>query len=116
MHAFLENASTSIRYYSTNIEPIEAALQDLNLQDKPNISATAKLHNVERSTLSRRWNGVTNSTQMKHQNQQLLQPQQEADLIKHINELTEKGIPPTTSMVCNFAKEFSRKEPGKNWS
>jgi hypothetical protein len=98
------------------MEPIEAALRDLNLQDKPNISATAKLHNVERSTLSRRFNGVATSTKMKHQNQELLTPQQQADLIQHINELTEKGIPPTTAMVHNFAKEISGKQPGKNWS
>jgi AraC-like DNA-binding protein len=98
------------------MEPIEAALQDLNLQDKPNISATAKLYSVERSTLSRRFNHVSTSTLVKHQNQQLLQPQQEADLIEYINQLTEKGIHLTTSMVRNFAEEISRKEPGKNWS
>jgi len=40
---------------------IEAALADLRLQNKPNITATADKHQVERFTLSRRWNKVTRS-------------------------------------------------------
>ena len=48
------------------MDAIEAALEDLKLQDKKNISAVAKLHGVERSILSRRWNGVTNLAKMKH--------------------------------------------------
>jgi hypothetical protein len=36
------------------MDSIEAALQDLKLQDTKNISTVAKLHGVDRSTLSRR--------------------------------------------------------------
>ena len=45
---------TSTRYYLTNMDAIEAALKDLKLQDGENISTIAKLHGVNRSTLSRR--------------------------------------------------------------
>ena len=98
------------------MEPIEAALEALKLQDTKNISTVAKLYRVQRSTLSRRFNGVTNPARMQYQNQQLLSPQQEKDLIQYINKLTENGIPPTTAMVRNFAKELSGKRPGHSWS
>ena len=57
---------TLTRYYSTNIDAMEAALKDLNLQDKKNISEVANLHRVDRSTLSRRFNRVTNPAKVKH--------------------------------------------------
>jgi hypothetical protein len=98
------------------MDAIEAALQDLKLQDKPNISATARRHNVQRSTLSRRHNRVTTSVKIKHQNQEFLTQRQQQDLIKYINELTEKGIPPTTTMVRNFAQEMAGKKPHRCWS
>ena len=96
------------------MEPIDVALRDLTLSDTKNISAIAALHGVQRSTLSRRFRQVTTSAQVKHQKQQFLQPQQELDLVQYINELTEKGIPPTTLMVWNFAKEIAGKEPRIN--
>ena len=37
---------TSTRYYSTNIDVIEAALEDLKLLDTKNISIVAKLYRV----------------------------------------------------------------------
>ena len=109
-------ASTSTRYYSTNIDAIEAALEDLKLQDKKNISAVAKLHGVERSTLSRRWNRVTNLAKMKHQEQQLLSLQQEKDLVQYINKLTETSILLTTTIVRNFARDIAGKRPSNSWS
>jgi hypothetical protein len=93
------------------MDAIETALEDLKLQDVKNISAVAKLHRVDRSTLSRRYNGVTDPAREKHQKQQLLNPQQEKDLIQYINKLTENGIPPTIAIVRNFAKEIARKRP-----
>ena len=42
---------------------IEETLADLRLQEEPNIIQTAKKHKVNRTTLSRRWNNVTGSTQ-----------------------------------------------------
>jgi transposase-like protein len=43
------------------MDSIEAALADLGLQDKLNISAIADKHKVKRSILFRRWNKVTRS-------------------------------------------------------
>ena len=98
------------------MDSIDSALKDLSLQDKPNISATAKKHHVDRSVLSRRFRGVATSAQEKAQNQCLLSPIQERDLVLYINKLTEIGLPPTPAMVRNIAGDISEKIPGKDWS
>jgi hypothetical protein len=46
---------------STNIDRIEEALADLELQDLPNYSSTARRFNVDRSTLSKRHKKKTRS-------------------------------------------------------
>ena len=98
------------------MDSIAAALEDLRLQDKPNIAATARRHEIDRSVLSRRYREVSTSLQVKHQNQCLLSPPQERRLVKYINRITEIGLPPTPSMVRNFAHSICQKEPGKGWS
>ena len=65
----------------------------------PNITAIAKRHKVERSTLSRRWNKVTCSREEGYDAQRLLNTIQSKALIKYINDLTERGLPPTVVMV-----------------
>ena len=42
MHTFIEILATLKTYYSTTMDSINTALQALALQDKPNVSATAK--------------------------------------------------------------------------
>ena len=98
------------------MDAIATALETLKLQDKKNISATAKLYRVDRSTLSRRYNGVSDPVAVKNQKQQLLNPQQEKDLVKYINKLTDTSIPLTTAMVRNFAGELAGKRPRESWS
>ena len=94
---------------------IDAAICDLESQDAPNITATAKRHNVDRSTLSRRWRGKTSSREDHIDSISLLTKQQQKNLISYINKLTERGIPPTNAMVRNFAHDICQKWPGKNW-
>ena len=98
------------------MDSIDKALQALTLQDKPNISATAREYHVDRSALSRRLNKVSVSRQTKYDNQGLLSPQQECTLVLYINKLTERGIPPTPSMIHNFVNDIVQKQPGKGWS
>ena len=98
------------------MDPLALAVESLTLQEKPNISATAKEFNVHRSTLSRRFNGVTQSTSEKAANQGLLSQQQEKSLVKYINELTTRGLPPTPAMLCQFAFDIAGVHPGKSWS
>ena len=93
---------------------MEAALADLRLQDVPNITATVKRHKVERSTLSRRWNKVTRSREEGYDIQRFLNTIQLKALIKYINNLTERGLPPTVAMVQNIAAGIAGKPPGHN--
>jgi len=96
------------------MEPIEAAIEDLSSQEPPNIAATARKWKVDRTTLSRRWRGVTGSKAEANENLQLLNHQQEETLVNEINWLSERGTPPTPDMVRRFATLISSSEPSKN--
>ena len=98
------------------MDSINKALQDLKLQDKPNIAATARTYKVERSTLSRRFREVSQTHAEKCQNQQFLDPDEEKVLVQYINQLTTRGVPPTPAMVANFASNLKGETLGKNWS
>jgi Tc5 transposase DNA-binding domain len=63
---------------------------------------------VDPSNFSKPFRGVTGSKKAQYNNQKILA------LIKWINQLTERGLPPTNSMLANFARDISDKEPGKN--
>jgi Tc5 transposase DNA-binding domain len=108
--------SKSSNYHnSTKMGSIEEAIADLKSQEHPNITATAKKHGCNRTTLSKRYNGIQGSRQAGYNSQRLLTPAQLKALIKYINQLTERGLPPTTSMVRNFAAEIAGREPGPHW-
>jgi len=91
---------------------IEEAIADLKSQEHPNITATAKKHGCNQSTLSKRYNGIHSSRQAGYNSQCLLTPAQLKALIKYVNQLTKHSLPPTTSMVRNFAAEIIGREPG----
>jgi hypothetical protein len=57
-----------------NMDRIDEALADLRLQEAPNISKTAVKYEVERSELSRHWNGVSKKKDLVYENQRLSQP------------------------------------------
>jgi hypothetical protein len=95
---------------------IEAALNDLKSQKHPNYTATAKKYYVDRTTLSRRHRGITAARGSREANSQLLTKQQSKNLVAYINKLTERGIPPSTHMVRQFAYDICQKKPGKNWA
>ncbi|WKT54152.1 hypothetical protein QSH57_004736 [Fusarium oxysporum f. sp. vasinfectum] len=44
-----------------------------------------------------------------------LSKQQEQDLVTYIRKLSLRGIPPTLSMIRNFAQDIAKIEVGKNW-
>ena len=88
---------------------IEAALADLALQDSPNYAKTARKFNINRSTLSRRHRGITGSIKEGRQITSILSNQQEKKLISYINKLTERGIPPTNTIIRVFAHNIFKK-------
>ena len=85
------------------MDSIQEALADLWLQDKPNISKAARKYKIEWSKLSRYWNGISHTKDLAYENHRLLSNVQSTALIKYINNLTERGLPPTHAMVRNFA-------------
>jgi len=96
--------------------PIDEALADLESQDVLNYSATARKYGVCRSTLTRRHKGQTVSKQeFLSEVQQCLNNTQEEVLIRHINLLTDRGMPPTSQIVKNLAEEIIKRPVGKNW-
>ncbi|EED19172.1 F-box domain protein [Talaromyces stipitatus ATCC 10500] len=98
---------------------IENAVNYLNFlgEDKPiNFTLVAKMYGVDRTTLSRRYRGVTGSKEAHYDNQRLLNDHQSKKLIQWIEILCEKGLPPTPYMIANFAHEITGRNPGKNWA
>ena len=102
---------------STHNARIELAMADLANQTKPNYMATAKKYGVARMTLRDRFLGQTLSIQAAaSEYRQRLTIVQEETLIKHINSLTDRGLPPTSRMVRNLAEEIINGPVGKNWT
>ena len=64
---------------------IEEAIADLKSQEHPNITATAKKHGCNQTTLSKRYNGIQGFRQAGYNLQCLLTPVQLKALIKYIN-------------------------------
>ena len=94
---------------------IDEAIADLKSQSHPNITATAKKHGVNRSTLSRRFRGITQSYTVAREHHILLSHEQETKLVEYINLQCHRGLPPTSKMVSNWAASMAGKTPGKNW-
>ena len=84
------------------MDRLDEAFTDLRLQDVPNILKTAKEYGIERSTLSRHWNGISQKKDLAYENQRLLTTTQSKALIQYINDLIERGIPSINAMVWNF--------------
>jgi hypothetical protein len=100
------------------MDPIEAALSflsSLEPEETPNYTQIAKKSGCDRSTLSKRHRGVQGSKREQYEWLQLLTPEQEKYLVKYIDTLSKRALPPSKSMICNFAREISKKEVGKRW-
>ena len=109
--------NTSKNHNMTETEDMIKALAALELCDVPNYSAIAKEYRVRRTTLMRRHKGQTRPrADFLSESVQCLTNEQEEVLIKHINRMTERGMPPTSQIVKNLAEEIIGKPVGKNWT
>ena len=100
-----------------NLDRIDAAIADLNTQEVPNVSATARKYDLERTTLRNRWQGKSTSmAEHVSQHRQCLTNAEESSLIMIINKLTDRNLPPTASIVKNLAEEIRGANVGKNWT
>ena len=98
--------------------PIDDAIEDLKSRDPGEhftLREVAEKYQVNRSTLGRRWRGVTASREDGYLNQQALNQQQELELIQYITKLTERGLPPTREMIKNFARGIAKVDVSETW-
>lgn len=95
---------------------MQLALDACNGVENPNFSAIAcQFPPVNRQTLQRRFEGTQNSrAQSNSVHRQNLTMEQEDQLIRHINMLTARSLPPTSSIVRNLAEEMIQHKVGKN--
>src|SRR5450432_445685 len=119
-HPFLPKVRTlriaSIMDKSINEARLDLALADLANQRPPNYMVTAKLYQVNRTTLRRRFLGTQQerSTSRVDSHQRLSEAQEET-LIGFINSLTDRSLPPTSQIVHNCAEELIGERLNKNW-
>jgi hypothetical protein len=112
------NTKTSTTCNSTNMGSIEAALaaiEPLELGEKLVYAQIARKYGVEPTTLARRHKGASTSLNTRFENQQALHPQQELELLRYIERLTERGLPPTRAMIRSFPSHIAQRELGVHW-
>jgi hypothetical protein len=91
-------------------------VNDLESQEVPNYSAAARQFKIDRKTLQRRHKGISKPRERAYsESHMLLTIEQEEALIQHINNLSDRGLPPTPQFLTNLVLEIVKKQPGKNW-
>ena len=98
-----------------NIDRIPKAIIDLERQERPNISTTTKKYDVTRKILKDRWKGKSVSMiEDRSTNRQYLSNVEEKALIHIINKLTDRRMPPTSTIIKNLVEEIRGATIGKN--
>ncbi|KAF1971129.1 hypothetical protein BU23DRAFT_590765 [Bimuria novae-zelandiae CBS 107.79] len=91
--------------------PIDKAIKDLKSrgsEEQFTLKEVAEKHGVDRSTLGRRWRGVTGPRDARHASRQALNPQQELELVRYITKLNKQGLPPIREIIRNFLLKVTR--------
>ena len=87
----------------SSIDAALAFIERLPPTEHINITQIAEQFKCNHTTLSRQYRGVTSSYYTQYQKQQNLNDQQEKALVKYIDRLCARGLPPNRHMVRNFA-------------
>lgn len=93
-----------------SLELALAEIAQLNPCEKIPYTQIAKKFKVVRSTLSRRHRAETRPRHEVSIEQQNLNPQQEKDLVRYIEELTGRRLQPTRQTIQNFMSSVAQKE------
>jgi hypothetical protein len=97
------------------IDDALASLESLDPGESVNYAQVAKKYRCDRNTLSRRHRGVQGTMADKIESSQLLSNTQQKELVKYINGLCARGLPPSKEMIRNFASEIGGRQAGKSW-
>jgi hypothetical protein len=92
------------------MDPIKKAIEEIESREEGayfSYREVAKRYNISRATLMRRHQGQTRPCRLANL---ALHPQQEKELVQYIKGLTERRLPPTRSMIRNFASSLAGKE------
>ena len=98
--------------------PINEALAEVSsLKPGESIPWTkiAKKHGVVRSTLTRRYRAETRPREAYAETLQKLTTQQEEELVRYIEVLTSRHLPPTREMIANFASSVAQGPVSESW-
>jgi predicted HicB family RNase H-like nuclease len=77
--------------------------------------AIATQFGVDHTTLLQRHQGCQMSQEAQRTQQQKLNPQQEEELVRYIEDLTKRVLPPTREMMQNFVLRFNPKGASESW-
>jgi hypothetical protein len=95
---------------------VEKAVSAIKRGEFTDYSKAAERYGCDRTSVSKRIRGLTKTrketTSFFHK---ALTDTQEELLISRINYLTNRGMPPTSAIVKNLAKEIRGYDVGKNW-
>jgi DDE superfamily endonuclease/Tc5 transposase DNA-binding domain len=97
------------------MDPIDSVLSSFNSLKLPTSTELAQELQVHRTTISRRVKGKSTSRQDYIEKCQLLSYEQEQQLVKYIDTLTKRSLPPNHRNVRVFAKAICGSWPGENW-
>jgi hypothetical protein len=97
------------------MEEALAELDALNSNEDICYAEIAKKHSVARSTLSRKHRGISGSRAEAGLARRNLQPEQEAELVKYIENLTERKLPPTREMVQIYVSDIAGHPVSESW-
>jgi len=90
-------------------------IRRLKPEEKLVYTHIAEKHGVDRNTLSRAHRGVQVPRHVANHDQRKLTTQQEIELVKYIEELTARRLPPTRHMVRNFASAVAQSPCSDSW-
>jgi transposase-like protein len=114
-HGALSNNPPLKLCHHITLEIMDAAIAELQSSESLYIAAIARSHGVVRSTLWRRWKGITTSRGQVGEDKRLLNDQQEQQLLLHIRDLCDRCLPPTPAIVSEAASQLGGRAPGHNW-
>jgi hypothetical protein len=116
--SYKPNPPISKRDMSTTTDAILDAIAAIDSAEsgaKLSYRKAAETFKVDRTTFSRRHQDKARTNAEAHEEQMLLNPQQDKELVRYIQGLSERGIAPTRSMIKKIASEVSKWEASEAW-
>jgi DNA-binding transcriptional regulator YhcF (GntR family) len=98
----------------SQIKAAIAAIESLEPGEQFSYRKIAAEYYCNRTTLARRHQGLASLRSTMAENQQALHLYQEQELLRYIQRLTERGLPPTRALIRRFALDIAKRELSVN--